>query len=150
MGNNGKEIIGSKPCKCGCGENVKIRRWHLQPSKDIPDFIMGHQQFGNKRGWKGGIAKAGEYRLVYMPNHPYANSMGKGYVRRSRLVMEKHLGRYLRFDEVVHHINGKRNDDRIENLMILSNSEHLSLHHKGKNPPRDEFGRFVRGGDAHA
>ena len=45
-----------------------------------------------------------------------------------RLVMERALGRALRHNEQVHHINGVRADNRPENLMVLSPSEHTSLH----------------------
>ncbi len=96
------------------------------------------------------MIKQNSYWLVYSPDHPKANVMGKGYVRRARLVMEWYLGRYLEKSEVVHHINGIRGDDRIENLLILSNSAHLSLHHKGKKYLRNSVGRFVKGGAAHA
>ena len=47
---------------------------------------------------------------------------------RSRFVMEKHLGRSLLSNEVVHHINGDKFDDRVENLQVMTNSEHVSIH----------------------
>ena len=49
-----------------------------------------------------------------------------------RYVMEQHLGRKLGRDEVVHHINGDKRDNRIENLEVMSLSEHGRLHHKGR------------------
>jgi hypothetical protein len=45
-----------------------------------------------------------------------------------RAVMEAHLGRELRSGEIVHHINGDPSDDRIENLVVMSQREHFALH----------------------
>lgn len=47
---------------------------------------------------------------------------------RYRQVMEQHLGRALREDEHVHHMNGDPTDDRLENLQLLTPSEHHKLH----------------------
>lgn len=52
------------------------------------------------------------------------------YVYRARAVMEAHLGRALRSDEHVHHVNGDPSDDRIENLRVLDRREHGRLHGK--------------------
>jgi hypothetical protein len=53
--------------------------------------------------------------------------------------MEKHIGRFVEKKEHVHHINGDRKDNRIENLVLLSAKEHY-LKHKRKSGP---FGRFA-------
>lgn len=63
---------------------------------------------------------------VYVPDHPAANN--RGYILKSRYIMEQHLGRFLTSDENVHHINGDKTDDRLENLELLSRGEHTSLH----------------------
>jgi endogenous inhibitor of DNA gyrase (YacG/DUF329 family) len=85
------------------------------------------------RNFKGEIKHKG-YILAYSPNHPFRDS--HNYVKRSRLTMEKHLGRFLEPQEVVHHINHIRDDDRIENLMLFSDeSAHSKLHYpKGQKP----------------
>lgn len=76
--------------------------------------------------WKGGTKNNNGYIMVQAPSHPNCDS--QGYVREHRLVMEKHLGRYLEKDEVIHHINHKKNDNRVENLIILTKKEHDNIH----------------------
>lgn len=45
-----------------------------------------------------------------------------------RRCMEEYLGRSLHRDEIVHHINGNHDDDRLENLRIVTPVEHRRLH----------------------
>lgn len=52
----------------------------------------------------------------------------RNYKREHRTVMENYLGRKLGRYEVIHHINGNKQDNRIENLQIMTNSEHAKLH----------------------
>lgn len=97
----------------------------------------------NHPNWKGGERYTGEgYILVYSPKHPFARK--SGYVKRSRLVMEKIIGRYLKPAEIVHHINNIRDDDRPKNLHLFKNgNEHSHFHqlnklvqHHKQIPPR--------------
>jgi len=68
--------------------------------------------------WKGGRAKTVDgYIQVYAPNHPRAGRRNS-YVREHIIVMEKHLGRFLKKGENVHHKNGIRDDNRIANLEL--------------------------------
>lgn len=64
------------------------------------------------------------YVLVYEPEHPAAKS---GRVPQHRLVLEQQLGRILSFREHVHHINGVKTDNRLENLRLMSINEHAKL-----------------------
>lgn len=66
------------------------------------------------------------YWYIYSPYHP--NCTKKGYVAEHRLVAEKMIGRFINKDEDVHHINGNKTDNRPENLMVLSHSDHMKLH----------------------
>ena len=87
---------------------------------------------GNKHpNWHGGINKDRGYVRLYKPDHPYGNK--NGYVLLSHLVMTEHLGRLIQPNEIVHHINEDKTDNRIENLMVVSRDEHPSYHRKQKN-----------------
>lgn len=78
---------------------------------------IGHEKMG-----KDGYIK------VYYPDHPFASK--DGYVRKHRLIMEQHIGRYLTKDEVVHHKNHVKNDNRISNLELMTAKQHSALHMK--------------------
>jgi hypothetical protein len=69
------------------------------------------------------------YIRVLNPEHP--NNI-KGYIYEHRMVVEKHLGRYLESWETVHHINEVKVDNRIDNLYLCTFAEHSAIHRAGK------------------
>jgi hypothetical protein len=77
--------------------------------------------------WKGGksITKQG-YIMVRIPwSSPYfPMAISRNRVPEHRLVMAEHLGRCLSRLENVHHKNGVRNDNRLENLELISKADH--------------------------
>lgn len=77
--------------------------------------------------WKGGRMRHGNYIMVLLPEHPYA-SKPWGYIFEHRLIMEDNLGRFLSRDEVVHHVNGIGDDNRLDNLEVMTRREHALYH----------------------
>lgn len=72
------------------------------------------------------IIKTGDYLYALVPEHP--NATKNGYVLLHRVIVENHLGRLLNSNEVVHHKDGNKRNNSIENLEILSPGEHTRLH----------------------
>jgi hypothetical protein len=54
------------------------------------------------------------------------------WVPEHRVIVEQTLERPLTKDEIVHHRNGKKGDNRIENLQVMTRSEHMALHVKAE------------------
>lgn len=65
------------------------------------------------------------YKRIYLGKNENKNSI---FQQEHRYIMEQHLGRKLKKDEIVHHINGNKRDNRIENLQVMSRSEHIKVH----------------------
>jgi hypothetical protein len=114
------DMIGNKLAVGNKGNKTSIKKGqHLSPETEFKKGQRPPHFIGRTRDVYG-------YISIYSPDHP--NRTKQNRVKEHRLVMEKYIGRYLTRREVVHHINGIRDDNRIENLLLLrSQSEHFHL-----------------------
>ena len=123
-----KAMSESRKGKPSCKKGKKFSEAHKKALR------LNHADYRLEKHpcWKGGRKKTGDgYILLRVRNHLFMNIAGR--VFEHRLVMEKHLGRYLKPQEKVHHINGIKDDNRIENLMLFANNgEHQKFHWKLK------------------
>jgi HNH endonuclease len=131
-------------CACGCGEFAPIycrksgpRKGHIQR---YAVFIPGHGYKDWGRRLKAmplgarDLLPLGTTRLHHStPTLVYRKiKVGPGRTGwrfEHRVVIERSLGRQLDWNEHVHHRNGDTLDNRIENLTLLSHSEHSQHHH---------------------
>lgn len=109
-----------KLCECGhCNELISSITQKGHPAK----YKAGHNHWGeNHWNWKG--ARLFADRKGYANIHVYDKLGKRHHIKVHRLVMERHLGRPLLRSEDVHHINGIKTDNRIENLEIVSHVNH--------------------------
>lgn len=83
------------------------------------------------------------YLRMYAGRHPYAN--GRKEIHLHVMVMELAIGRAIGPNECVHHKNGNKTDNRLENLELMLHSEH-SKHHATEASPmraRTSLGRYA-------
>jgi hypothetical protein len=133
--------IPSGLCECGCGGKTHVVNWTIRGRRWFKGhpapFLSGHAN--RKSGvdhhlFVGRRKTASGYIYVYAPDHPNARRAKEyeGYVLEHRLLWERANGRLLRRDEHVHHINGVRDDNRLENLVALTSSQHMALTQVGR------------------
>lgn len=123
------EKTKSKISNTKLGKPSKRRGYRLssETKQKISDAHKGHfvkpSRFGGHKK-----KRSDGYVQIYNPTHPMANK--DGYVMEHILIMEEAIGRYITRDEVVHHKNHKRDDNRIENLELMTFKSHARLHMK--------------------
>lgn len=110
------KISNSKKGKPAPNKNKKLS----EVTKKKMSEAKTKKGVGHKKKRKDG------YISVYFPDHPKSNK--DGYIMEHDLIMECYIGRWLKEDEIVHHINRKRDDNRIENLKLMSKKEHARYH----------------------
>lgn len=116
----------------------------LKISKKLKKIGAGKWNKGKLSGdrnpaWKGGKRKHSlGYALLLIPNHHRADK--SGYVFEHIAVAEEKIKRMLLADEEVHHINGIKNDNRPENLLVMKKKDHRSLHARRIRRERREDG----------
>lgn len=110
--------------KSGIRKGQKLSLFHGQ---QISISKRGHKN----PAWKGGRIINDGYVYLHKPNHPHSDNLG--YIAEHRLVAEKVLGRYLKINEIVHHIYGKKDDNRNNKLLICRRGYyHIWLHEKSQ------------------
>lgn len=119
---SGEARIGNK-----LSEEAKER---LRKANTGVVFTKERRQKISEKLFKGGVGhkkkRSDGYIAIYFPDHPC--STDEGYIMEHVLVMECAIGRHLKDDEVVHHINHKKDDNRLCNLKLMTFKEHAGLH----------------------
>ena len=105
-------------CKCKCGRMFSARL-------DNAKTCIKKCKLCSRRKIRI-VNKDGYYERA-VSNHPFAH---RGYVEEHRIIMEIHIGRFVKPEEIIHHMNGNKLDNRIENLELTTRAEHCKLHSK--------------------
>lgn len=120
------------PNKSHMGIYKKAYKLGLRKSKEI-EFKNRSEARKREKGanWNGGIKITSKgYRQILMPEHKRADS--NGYVMEHIIVWENASGIPVPKSCCVHHINGNKSDNRIENLCLMTHGAHTTMHSTGR------------------
>ena len=123
---------GKHHCHCGCGGLITVLPIHH--SRGIPKYINRHySRIHNPMEGRSGALNPNYKGGRYIDPKGYVAVLIEGkkhshYKYEHRMVMERVLGRALLPTEIVHHINGNKQDNRPENLRIMTHQDHGLLH----------------------
>jgi hypothetical protein len=115
--------------KCGKLRTVDKRNYIKALKKGNWTGLCLKCKFEGKESnkWKGGlITKSDGYRLIWVSeNDPFSSMRDvRGYTYEHRYVIARKIGRPLSPEELVHHLNGVKGDNRPENLELVNQTEH--------------------------
>lgn len=120
---------GKKGLQLKSEETINKLKKSLKEHYSKHDHWIKNAKPEERPSWKGGrMFHSSGYILVYSLNHPYKDS--RGYVFEHRLIMEKHLGRYLNSEEIIHHIDSNKTNNQIENLYLFENNGKHMVYHR--------------------